>query len=143
MRDFTLFVTLIAIVLFGACSDDVNDKLPQTIQTFVSKYYPNSPVASYSESDSGEYTVEIRNGAVIKFDSSMNWTSVNGEGVVLPPMMIMDECPGPLYRYIEEMERTDGVYSMSRTTTIYRVEFLDTYIEYTIATGEVTYPQAS
>lgn len=72
----------------------------------------------------------------------MSWTSVNGEGVPLPPMMITDECPDPLYRYIQEMERTDGVYAMTRNDKTYRVEFLDTYILYTISTGEVTYPQA-
>lgn len=141
--NLALLLTLIGIVMFGACSEDVNDKLPQTISSFVNKYYPNSPVSSFSESKGGEYTVVIRNGAVLQFNSDMAWTSINGNGVPLPPMMIMDECPDPLYRYIEEMERTSGVYALSRTDKIYRVEFLDTYITYTIATGQVTYPQTT
>lgn len=139
--NLTLILTLFGIILLGACGNDVNDELPQEILTFINKYYPNSAVSSFDEAKNGSYTVTIRNGAILKFDSQMKWTEINGNGVTLPPMMIMDESPAPLFRYIEEMERTNEVYLLSRNSEIYRVEFLDTYITYTIATGTISYPK--
>lgn len=139
--NLTLILTLFGIILLGACGNDVNDELPQEILTFINKYYPNSAVSSFDEAKNGSYTVTIRNGAILKFDSQMKWTEINGNGVTLPPMMIMDESPAPLFRYIKEMERTNEVYLLSRNSEIYRVEFLDTYITYTIATGTISYPK--
>ncbi|MDE6248397.1 MAG: PepSY-like domain-containing protein, partial [Paramuribaculum sp.] len=102
---------------------------------------PMESVQSYTENSNGTYTVIIHNGTEILFDANQEWTSISGRGNTLPEVLIEDQCPSPLVQYITEMEFLDQVYELSRTNNSYHVVFLNTYIDYSIDDGKITYPQ--
>ncbi|MCH5319459.1 MAG: PepSY-like domain-containing protein [Paramuribaculum sp.] len=138
------FPALMLVVLttlgFASCDDTYDFDAPESkIQTFVSQYYPGVAVDSQSTLPGGDIQVVLKGSATILFDSQGEWISVDGNGVVLPATMLYDQLPDKLYAYIEAMEDTDGVYRIFRNSTIYTVDFLDSSIQYTISTGDITY----
>ncbi|MCM1484368.1 MAG: hypothetical protein NC043_08515 [Muribaculaceae bacterium] len=128
------------IILTGACHDNAWDELPEPIAQFITKYFPEGEVASYVTDGAGNHVATIKNGATLTFDKEYAWIDVNGNGSTLPPMFLFDRLPDALYRYIQEMELTDGVYRVTRSSTAERVDFLNTYVLYEFATGQISYP---
>lgn len=130
----------VLIIMMGACNDSVWSELPAPISQFITKYFPQSDVASYNVDGAGNCTATIKNGATLTFNGDYAWIDVNGNGSPLPSMFIYDELPPILYNYVDEMEQTDAVYRVTRTDQTERVDFLNTYVIYEIATGKITYP---
>lgn len=126
---------------FASCSDDGVDtsNLPEQISSFISKYYPGVEVDRWVNA-SGKATIYLRNSATIVFDNTedKNWASIDGNGGTLPQMLVYDQTPAALYRYIEENNAVNGVYSMSRNSKEYKVVLLNSRVTYDIATGKVT-----
>ncbi|MDE6460040.1 MAG: hypothetical protein K2K52_04300 [Paramuribaculum sp.] len=78
----------------------------------------------------------------VTFNSSNSWIDVNGNGSVLPSILLYDQLPQKLYNYLLETESTEGVYRISRNSRSYHVELKDTYVDYDIKTGKIDYPTA-
>lgn len=137
-----VLVSLLTVLILGSCSgDDAASELTSSISTFLSHYFPLEGVETYTEHPDGTYTVVLKDGPELQFNTEQNWTSVNGRGSTLPENLIENECPDPLVRYISEMEFMEQVYLLSRNDVMYHVEFLDTYVNYTVADGKITYPE--
>lgn len=138
----SIFVWIALFCVGGLTSCDYEDELntPEgKIQYFVSQYYPSTAIENKSTLPSGEIQVVLKNSATILFDQNGSWLSVDGNGTVLPAVLLYDQLPENLYRYIEEMEATDGVYRISRNSSNYTVGFLDSSVEYDIASGKISY----
>lgn len=133
-----IIFTLMAL-LTGACSNDVIDELPSAISRFISQYYPNSGVSSYSETDN-IYKVKVSGGPTMIFDEACQWTEIDGNGVRLPQVLCYDEFPPALYEYLQSAVQQDDVYAVKRDKRYYKLTMLDTVLTYNIQTGEVTYP---
>ncbi|MCM1036658.1 MAG: PepSY-like domain-containing protein [Bacteroides sp.] len=133
-------IYLIALLpLLAACSDDGGDydALPRTISTFVSQYWPDPDVESYTKPRPGVYVVIIKNGPELTFDASYQWTRIDGCGMPLQQTLLYDQLPSPLYRYLEECEYTGQVFLASRTPRRYGLRLLTDSITYDVATATV------
>ncbi|MCC8113223.1 MAG: PepSY-like domain-containing protein [Bacteroidales bacterium] len=116
--------------------------MPREIQSFISQYYPNTQLYSFTYTDTS-YTVILKNGPTIVFDNNCKWTSINGNGSPLPQTLLFDDFPPILYNYLQETETTDQVFSVTRNSTKYVVELLNTTLTYVIATGELSSSEAA
>lgn len=85
----------------------------------------------------------MSNGPTITFDAQERWTEVDGNGAVLPEVLMYDELPPELYSYLQSTEQQNGVYEVKRDKYYYKLTMLDTVLSYDIATGKVTYPGES
>lgn len=139
IEKFLFFPVIIAIIMLGACSNNVWDEVPSPITKFIEQYYPGSGVNEYSQSDTG-YRVKITNGATLLFDTDYSWTSIDGNGVRLPEVLVYNQLPPALFNYLQGIEQQTAVYSMTRDAHYYKLTMEDTVISYDIATGKVTYP---
>ena len=135
-----LMLVLLSGVL-ASCSEDGVDlsDLPEQVSSFVSKYYPGVEVDRWVNS-SGKSTVYLRNSATIVFGNTADksWISIDGNGGTLPQMLVYDQTPTALYRYIEENNAVNGVYSMTRDSKEYKVVLLNSRVTYDIASGKVS-----
>lgn len=132
-----IFIALMAFLGFACSSNDAYDDMPETIQKFISQYYPNQVLESFTSSDSG-YVAQLKNSATITFGLNYQWTQINGNGVVLPQVLLFNDFPPDLYNYLQETENTNNVYKASRNSIEYVVELLDYTLTYTISTGDIT-----
>ena len=127
--------------VLASCSEDGVDlsDLPEQVSSFVSKYYPGVEVDRWVNS-SGKSTVYLRNSATIVFGNTADksWISIDGNGGTLPQMLVYDQTPTALYRYIEENNAVNGVYSMTRDSKEYKVVLLNSRVTYDIASGKVS-----
>ncbi len=134
---YILFIALLTGVVGACSSNDAYDEMPREIQTFISQYYPNSQLESFTSSDSG-YVAIIKNGPTMTFGLNYKWIQINGNGSVLPQVLLFNDFPPDLYKYLQETENTNSVFKVTRTSTTYTVELLDYKIYYDISTGKIT-----
>jgi hypothetical protein len=129
----------IAILSIATACNDTNyyDDLPQEIAEFISQYYPNTGVESYSDTDN-KYVLKLKDGPGMTFNSSYNWTNINGYGSVLPQVLLFDQTPPALYQYLQATDCLDGVYDMSRDTANYYLTLLSSSITYNISSEQIT-----
>ena len=135
-----LMLVLLSGVLVSCSEDGVDlSDLPEQVSSFVSKYYPGVEVDRWVNS-SGKSTVYLRNSATIVFGNTADksWISIDGNGGTLPQMLVYDQTPTALYRYIEENNAVNGVYSMTRDSKEYKVVLLNSRVTYDIASGKVS-----
>lgn len=131
---------LLSVLIFIACSDTLWDELPSQISTFITTYYPNSGISKYSD-DNGTYHVTIKNGASMSFDSSYEWTSINGNGVPIPKIFIFNEMP-KVYQYLEARELTSDLMEALNEPRAIILTFTDFRLEYIKESGDIrTYVQ--
>ena len=136
----SLFSLMVLALSVSSCdADDMGDTPEGRIQSFVNQYFPGIAVSSQNTLADGDIQVTLKGSATILFDSEGTWTNINGNGVTLPAVLLYDQLPSPLYKYIEEMEDTEGVFRIIRDSSSYQVYFLDSAITYGIATSKITY----
>lgn len=127
---------LMAVV--SSCKDaDLWDELPTEISEFISQYYPNSGIDSFTDS-STTYHVRLSNGPGITFDKNYHWEAINGYGMPLPQVLLFDQLPPALYQYIEETEELNEVFSIERNSKSYTIVLLDSTLHYYIETQAIT-----
>ena len=137
---WSIFISLLVFIGIYSCSDSDLDRLPTSIQTFVSQYFPGIVVSSYDQNtQNGSITVKLRNDATLTFDGANRWTDINGNGSPLPPALIYDQLPPQLYNYLESIESTEGVYRLTRDATHITVQLLDNRIEYDQTTKTINF----
>ncbi len=136
-----ILITAVALIigagaLTTSCGDNDFNDLPREIQQFISQYFPGQGVADFSESG-GTYTVNLDNSASLVFNSSLIWTTIDGNGSPIPRQLVFDQFPSKLYDYIETTENLGEVYSVTRDTGIYMVIFHGYIISYNVSTGDI------
>lgn len=102
MKKILLGLTCLLAVGFTtvSCGDDDDDEvvisataLPSKAQTFISTHFPNVGVSraeqnKTTESDGTLYEVRLANGFQIDFDANGEWTSVDGNGQIVPSTIV-------------------------------------------------------
>ncbi len=127
-------VALVVIMLM-ACGDSLWDDLPSPISQFVTKYYPNTSIASYSDAN-GVYKVTIKSGPTMTFDSDYNWTMVDGNGVALPAIFVLNEMPD-IYNFLLARDEVNTVMKADNQPRAIYVTLPDRCLEYIKETGEI------
>lgn len=135
-----LILLLGTLLVFGACSSDALEDTPTTISRFITQYFPNQRVKSYTDTADGGHKAVLDNSATLIFDENNKWIEIDGEGITLPDVLLYDQLPPELYSYLQATAQTNGVYAVSRDNFYYKLTMLDTVITYTISTGAITYP---
>lgn len=138
---YTLIIFFATVFAVASCENDVWDDLPSPIANFFTTYFPGQEVSSYSTTDNGS-VASVSGGVTVTFNKENSWTDVNGNGSTLPSIFLYDQLPPKLYNYLEETEATSGVYKVTRNSEKYHIELKDTYIDYTISSGDIYYPTA-
>lgn len=141
-RQSNIFLLLLLglIITVGACSSDVSEEMPASIQRFVTQYFPNMRVKSYAEIADRGHLVELASGPTLRFDSDNQWTDIDGNGALLPEVLMYDQLPTQLYDYLQSTEQQNDVTAVKRDSYYYKLTMPDTVITYDIATGDITYP---
>ncbi len=129
-------IILFFVTLLTACGEDVWGEIPSTITNFVTKYFPNTGISSYSEKG-GNYFVQVQNSASLQFDTNYDWTVINGNGSPLPEVLIYDQLPQDAYNYLEETEQTSQVYELNRNEKTYTIKLYNSLLEYDITSHTI------
>lgn len=134
-----IILSLALVCGLCACSDNTNtyDEMPETIQQFISHYWPNPEIESYTHPSANLYAVDIKNGPSIEFDASYSWTDVDGDGLPLPGEFLYDQLPSPLYQYLEGGGYLNQVFEAERNSKTYELDLLNFDLTYDIATGTI------
>lgn len=126
----------IALLLLHGCSSSLYDELPAKIASFVTQYFPSTEIGNVTET-SDSYYVRIKNGPGMTFDSSHNWTEINGYGLPLPQVLLYDQLPPVLYGYIQSAEWLDSVFDITRDKNVYIATLLNSTLRYDIASATI------
>lgn len=129
-----ILLTLIGAGALVSCSNDAWEDVPGPVFKFITEYWPSSQIQSYSN-HGGVQTVWMKDGPVLMFDEQDEWIRLDGNGGVLPAMLIFDCVPSELYSYLSGLGATTGVYVLSRDETTYTVQLLDQTIDYDTTSG--------
>lgn len=137
-----LLILIVALFMFGAtsCASDAIDDTPSSVSGFITQYFPNVRVKSWTPIADGGHKAVLENSATIVFDKENKWIDIDGEGVTLPEVLIYDQLPPSLYSFLQAIEQQRGVYAVTRDNFYYKLRMLDTVLTYTIATEAITYP---
>lgn len=127
----------VLLPLCGCGNNDVYYEMPQKIQMFVSQYWPNSEMASFTVTATGS-VARIEHGPTLTFDTEGEWTAVDGNGAILPPTFLFDRLPQPLYEHLEATENTAAVYAATRRPPIYTVRLSTRTLTYDSSTASLT-----
>lgn len=133
-----LCVAVALALVQGGCSHaDIWSELPADISSFITQYFPNSQLQSYTH-NAGSYHVRIDGGAGLTFGATYQWTDIDGYGMPLPQVLLFDQLPPKIFDYLQETEQLNAVFAMRRDATRYTLTLLDNDLIYTIATGELS-----
>lgn len=135
-KTLAIFAILMTVAL-TACQNNVFDDMPQKIQDFVSQYYPDSKISNYFYNGK-TYTVDVTGGPTLIFDSQQSWTSINGNGMPVPDMLLYDQIPTPLYEYLQQTSALGKVFAVQRDDKQYTLQLLSIKLTYDIATAKIT-----
>lgn len=142
MRHLWLLLLIPLSFIAGCSANDLYEDMPGEIQSFVSQYYPNSQLENFTSSET-TFTVTLKNGPTMVFDSDYQWIKVDGNGSVLPQVLLFNDLPPALYNYLQETEDTNSVFCLTRNSTTYTAKLLDDLLTYDIATGDITGQEAT
>lgn len=133
---YILLLMLFVSAVTGCKGADLWNAMPAEISAFIDLYYPNSEIDSYTKSSAG-YSVRLDDGPGFVFDSGRNWTVIDGYGMPLKEIIIYDQTPASLYRYLETINAVAGVFVLARDAKEYQVKLLDDSLTYDIASEQV------
>lgn len=134
LRHRSLYAIVVLLILM-ACSSTVWDDVPTSIKEFISSYWPGASVSDYDERN-GNYYVTIKNGATLVFDANYQWTSINGNGVPIPSILIFNEMPR-IYQYLEARELTSDLMIAENNPRTIILTFSDFILEYNKETSDI------
>lgn len=136
-RLWTIITSFLAVITLQSCANDAWEDVPSTAYDFCMEYWPEYAIQTYGNID-GVQVVVIKGAATVYFDQASQWIKIDGNGGTLPPMLMWDQLPGPLYTYLEEIEAVRAVYVLARNATSYDVTLSNQTISYNVNTGEIT-----
>lgn len=132
---------LLSLLIFaGLCSCSSNedyDNVPEPIISFITQYWPNPVIDSYSHPSSNVYDVNIKDGPSLEFGGDYSWTEIDGNGMPLPETLLFNELPETLYDYLEGGEYLNQVMEMERNNRYYYLDLLNFNLTYDISTQTI------
>lgn len=131
-----LILPLFALILSCQGTDTYSD-LPRPIAQFVSQYWPNPDVSSFSVLNDSTFEVRIKNGPTIKFNDEYDWILINGNGLTLPVILLYDCLPNKLYDYLLSGSMLDKCFVLERTSRSYDLTMLNDNITYDVRTNDI------
>lgn len=143
VANLLLVIMLGVILVLGACTSDASEELPSSVSHFATQYFPGLGVKSYNELSNGDCVVQLAGGPTMIFNSDEQWIEIDGNGALLPQVLMYDQLPTELYDYLQGTEQQSDVYALKRDKYYYKLTMQDTVITYDIATGKITYPGES
>ncbi len=133
-----LLATVALALTQTACSHaDIWSELPQDISSFITHYFPNSELQSYTH-NAGSYHVRIDGGAGLTFGATYQWTDIDGYGMPLPQVLLFDQLPPKIFDYLQGTDQLNAVFAMRRDASSYTLTLLNNDLIYNIATGELS-----
>lgn len=132
-----LVAAAVGSVLSGCHHAELWEELPPDISSFISQYFPNSELNSYTHTGT-TYHVRIDDGPGLTFDADYKWTDINGYGMPLPQVLLFDQLPPKIYDYLQETEQLNAVFALSRDSARYTLTLLDQTLTYDIATATIS-----
>ncbi len=132
-----LFIPIIVALSLSACDHEEYDKMPREIANFISQYWPDPNIESCTQPNDNTWVIIVKNGPTLTFNGSYDWTSINGNGLPLPQVLMFDRLPNTLYRYLESGEMLGQVFSIERTPKMYTVKLLTQTVTYDIGSDTV------
>lgn len=138
IKNISALIFFAVLGLWGCSNNEDYDKVPDPIITFITDYWPNPVIDSYTQPSANEYEIDIKDGPILTFNSDYDWTSIDGHGLPLPSQLLYDQLPGKLYNYLEGGEYLGQVFSISRNSREYYVELLNTNVTYIISSQTIT-----
>lgn len=128
------------VILLAACHDSSEPygELPQSIREFITDYWPDPVIDSYTQPSSDLYVVIIKDGPKLTFDGNFSWTQIDGCGMPLPEILLDDQLPEKLYEYLEGGEYLNQVFDIRRDSKAYYLTLENTDLTYSIADGKIT-----
>lgn len=132
-----LFLALIAALSLSGCDHEEYDKMPREIAAFISQYWPDPNIESCTQPNDDTWVIIVKNGPTLTFNGSYDWTSINGNGLPLPQVLLFDRLPGTLYRYLESGEMLGQVFSIERTPKLYTLRLLTQTVTYDIGSDTI------
>lgn len=136
MKKF-LSILFIVSVLCSCTDNEAYDDVPEPIITFITQYWPNPVIESYSQPSANKYEVDIKNGPSLEFDGEYSWTEVNGLGMPLPQIFLYDQLPQKLYDYLQAGEYLNQVFEVERNSTTYSLDLQTIDLYYDISSGTI------
>lgn len=134
-------LTALLLIAAAACqSSEAWDSLPSAISDFITQYYPGSNVSDFDTYSDDTYYVKITNGATLRFNSQLQWTEIDGNGVTLPEVLVYDQLPPELFAFLQSTSQQRDVYAVKRDYKYYKLTMHDTVLTYEINSGRITYP---
>lgn len=130
-----LSAIVLAVVMLMACSDSLWDDLPAPIARFITTYYPSASISKYSDADN-QYSVVVKNGPSMTFDSDYSWTMLDGNGVPLPSIFVYNELPA-VYEFLLARDETNTVMKVEKEPRAIYITLTDQVLEYVRETGEI------
>lgn len=128
-----LFLGLIITLGLLSCSkNEAYDEVPETIIMFITHYWPNPVIETYSHPSENRYEIIVKNGPTLDFDGDYSWTDIDGNGMPLPEVLLFNELPQKLYDYLEGGEYLNQVFEMERDSNGYKVTLLNVDVSYDI-----------
>ncbi|MCM1164354.1 MAG: hypothetical protein NC339_08930 [Muribaculaceae bacterium] len=137
---YSLLAIMVISLCQGCTSSEAWDSLPTSIADFITQYYPGSNVTDYDKYDDDSYYVKINNGATLRFNSDLQWTEIDGNGVTIPEVLAYDQFPPELFAFLQSTSQQRDIYGVKRDRKFYKLTMLDTVLTYDIQTGRITYP---
>jgi hypothetical protein len=133
----TIAAMLLLVTLSISCqNNDYYNQLPEQLTSFIAHYFPNTGVENYTHNND-KYVVVLKDGPGLTFSSSYAWIDINGNGAVLPQVLLFDQLPPAVYQYLQETEQLHSVFAISRSKTEYTIALLDTTLIYDISTDSL------
>lgn len=133
-----IIAAIASTVIYTSChSNHYYDDLPQPIAVFLSDYWADPDIESYTQPSPQKYMVIIKNGPTLIFNEEFSWTDIDGNGLPLPEILLYDQLPPVLYDYIESGSLLNQVFTISRDARDYYVKLLDSDLTYDIQTQTV------
>lgn len=131
-------MTVTPMIAVVSCHDSqLWDELPTDIAHFITEYFPNGAIDSYSSTPT-TYHVRITDGPGLTFGKDCRWEAINGYGMPLPEVLLFDQLPPALYQYLEETQSLDQVFVLERNAREYTLVLLDSTLTYDIATEVIS-----
>ena len=131
------------LIMTGACSNEAYDELPGSVSSFLAQYFPGLKVKDYTKLSDDSQIIQLSGGPTLIFDAEDQWTEIDGNGSMLPQVLMFDQLPPQLYDYLQSIEQQSDVIAVKRDNYYYKLTMSDTVITYDISTGDITYPQAA
>jgi hypothetical protein len=125
---------VICCIASTCANDDVPGQVPEKISQFIAQYYPSYTYENYTKSKD-TYTVNLKSGPCLVFNSKMDWIEVNGLGETLTQYFLFDQMPPAVYEYLQETENLSNVYAVTRDVFEYNVSLFDSVLTYQISSS--------